>query len=167
MRTRIETPRTAAPAARDIGLTGQLVIGGMVSTGLLMGGYTVGLLGLIGRTSGHAILATSLGLFVAGAAIGLVVAALLGLAGRDEGVTLDRAAIQAARGALYAVSALALGALLAGWIAMSVVSAYLGKVAPLAGSAVAAMIAGAIILATTRLAWESVVNATRRARRAA
>lgn len=167
MRAYNETTRNTAPVTRDIGLTGQLVVGGTLSTGLLLGGYVVGLQGLAGTTSGHAVLATSLGLFVVGAMIGLVLSAAIGLLGRDAGVTVEAAAGQAAMGLLYAIPALVIGAVLAGWIAMAVVAVYLGKVAPLVGSVVAALIGGAILVTTTRLAWESTLNATRRVLRAA
>jgi hypothetical protein len=158
------TERTRTPVTRDMGLTGQLVVGGTVSTGLLLGGYAVGLLGLAGRTSGHALLVTSLGLFLVGALAGLVLSTAIGLVGRAEGVTLDAAAREVGKGVLYAIPATTIGAVVAGWIAMATVALYLGKIGPLVGSAVAALIAALVMLATARLTWEAAVNAAHRAR---
>lgn len=152
---------------RDMGLTGQLVVGGTVSTGLLLGGYAVAIMTLAGRMNGNAVLLTSLGLFVVGAAIGLVLSAVAGVAGRDEGVDVEAALRQVAKGALYAIPATMVGAMLAGWIAMAVVAVYLGTAAPLVGSAIAAAIAGLVMLGTTRLLWESTQNVVHRARRTA
>jgi hypothetical protein len=162
MRTHAAMTRTMEANTHGMGLTGQLVVGGTVSMALLLGGYAVGFLGLIGGTSGHAILVTSFGLFLTGALVGLVLSTAVGLLGREQDVTVEMAAVRAVRGALYAIPALAVGALLAGWIAMAVVAAYLGKLAPLAAAAVAAVVAAVIILATARLVWEGLANATRR-----
>ncbi len=155
---------TQKPVTRDLGLTGQLVVGGTVSTGLVLGGYAVALLALAGRTSGHAVLHTSIGLFLLGALVGLVLSATIGLLGRDDGMSLEAAAGEAAKGLLYAIPAVTIGAVVAGWIAMAMVGLYLGKVAPVIGSAIAAVIAAAVILATARLTWEALINTTRRAR---
>jgi hypothetical protein len=167
MRTHTAITRTAEATTQGMGLTGQLVVGGTVSTALLLGGYAVGFLGLVGGTSGHAILVTSFGLFLIGALAGLVLSTAVGVLGRELDVSLDVAAARAVRGALYAIPALALGGLLAGWIAMAVVAAYLGKLAPLAAAVVAALVGAVVVLATARLAWEGLVNATRRVLRPA
>jgi hypothetical protein len=161
-----ETTRPVA-LTRDMDLTGQLVVGGTVSTGLLFGGFAVGILGLTGQTSGHALLVTSLGLFLMGALLGLTLSALVGVVGRGDGVTLEAAGWQVLKGILYSVPATLIGAMLAGWIAMAVVARYLGKTVPLAGSAVAALIAAAIMVATARLTWETALNVVRRIRRIA
>jgi hypothetical protein len=153
--------------SRDMGLTGQLVVGGTVSTGLLLGGYAVAILTLAGRMNGNAVLLTSLGLFLVGALAGLALSVAAGLAGRDDGVSLAEAGHQVAKGVLYAIPATMIGAMLAGWIGMAVVGVYVGKVAPLVGSAVAAVIAAVVMLATARLTWESAMNVARRVRQAA
>jgi hypothetical protein len=158
------TERTRTPVTRDMGLTGQLVVGGTVSTGLLLGGYAVGLLALTGRTSGHALLATSIGLFLVGAVIGMVLSAAVGVLGRTEGVTLESATHQVAKGLLYAIPAVTVGAVVAGWIAMAMVALYLGKVGPMIGSAAAAVLAALVMIATARLTWEAAINTTNRAR---
>jgi hypothetical protein len=161
MTTYTETT-TRTPMTRNLGLTGQLVVGGTLSTGLLLGGFAVALLGLAGRTSGHALLATSMGLFLVGATVGLVISALVGTLGRDDGTTLEAAGYQVLKGILYALPAIAIGAMLAGWIALAVVAVYLGKVAPLAGSAVAAAVALTAMGVTARLTWEAAANTLRR-----
>lgn len=164
MRATTETTRTTV--TRDMGLTGQLVVGGTVSTGLLLGGYAVALLTLTGRMNGNAVLLTSLGLFLVGAVVGLALSAAAGVVGRDPGVSLEAAAGQVAKGLLYAIPATTVGAMLAGWIALAVVAVYVGKAGPVIGSVTAAVLAAVVMLGTTRLAWESAVNAARRARRA-
>jgi hypothetical protein len=161
MTTYTETQR---PATSGIGLTGMLVVGGTASTGLLLGGFTVALFTLAGRMNGSALLVTSMGLFMVGAAIGLVVSTAAGLVGRDEGTTLAQATRQAAMGMLYAIPALLVSAMLAGWIAMTVVGLYLGKAAPLIGSVTAAVLAAIIMLTTAALTCDCFVNVVRRVR---
>jgi hypothetical protein len=154
------------PMMSGIGLTGRLVVGGTASTGLLLGGFTVALFTLMGRMNGSALLVTSMGLFIVGAVIGLVVSMTAGLVGRDEGTTLAQAIRQAAMGMLYAIPALLVSALLAGWIAMAVVGLYVGKAGPIIGSATAAVLAAIIMLATAVLTWDCFVNVARRVRQA-
>jgi hypothetical protein len=158
------TESTYKPLTMDLGLTGKLVVGGTVSTGLLLGGYTVALMTLAGRMNGNAVLLTSIGLFVIGALVGLTVSTLAGLLGRDEGVSVTDAGRQVAMGILYAIPATLIGAMIAGWIAMAVIAVYLDRAAPMIGSAVAALIGTVVIVGTTRLAWETMVNTARRVR---
>lgn len=152
------------PLTMDLGLTGKLIVGGTVSTGLLLGGYTVALMTLAGRMNGNAVLLTSIGLFLVGAMVGLTLSALAGLAGRDDGLTLTQASHQVAMGVLYAIPATIIGAMVSGWIAMAVVAVYLDRAAPMIGSAVAAAVGAVVILATARLTWETAVNTARRVR---
>jgi hypothetical protein len=163
MTTYTETQR---PNTSGIGLTGRLVVGGTASTGLLLGGFTVAAFTLMGRMNGSALLITSMGLFIVGAVIGLVVSTTAGLVGRDDGVTLRQAVRQAAMGMLYAIPALLFSALLAGWIAMAVVGLYLGKAGPMIGSAMAAVIAAIIMIATAVCTWDCFANMARRVRQA-
>jgi hypothetical protein len=158
------TERTRTAVHRDMGLTGQLVVGGTLSTGLLLGGYAVGLLALAGRTNGSALLHTSIGLFLIGAIVGMVLSAVVGIIGREPGVSLEHAAHQVGMGLLYAIPATLIGAMVAGWIAMAVVALYLGKVGPMIGSAAAAVAAAAVMLGTARLTWESALNVAQRVR---
>ncbi len=162
MRTYTENARPTV--SRDMGLAGQLVVGSTVSTGLLLGGYMVAIMTLAGRMNGNAVLLTSVGLFLIGSLVGLVLSTAVALAGRDAGVSLEDAGYQVAKGVLYAIPATMVGAMIAGWISMAVIAVYLGKTAPLVGSMVAAVIAALVMVATTRLAWESAVNVAQRVR---
>jgi divalent metal cation (Fe/Co/Zn/Cd) transporter len=155
---------TRKTVTRDMGITGRLVVGGTVSTGLLLGGFSVAALALGGRINGGALLPTSIGLFLVGAAVGLVVSLVAGLVGRDEGRSWTEAARDAAKGTLYAIPACLLGAILAGWMGMAVIGLYLGKALPIAGSALAAVVGAGIMAATFRVTCESGANALRRVR---
>jgi hypothetical protein len=152
------------PLTMNLGLTGKLVVGGTVSSGLVLGGYTVAIMTLVGRMNGSAVLLTSIGLFAIGALIGLTLSTLAGLAGRDEGITMNEAGNQVFMGILYAIPATIIGAMISGWIALAVVAVYLDRAAPMIGSAVAALIGAVVIVGTARLAWETVVNTARRVR---
>ncbi len=129
------------PIAMDLGSSGRLVLAGTVSTGLLLGGFVIGAMGLLGRTSGHALLPTSLGVFLAGAVIGFIVSAAFGMLGRDEGVDHRRAFRQVCMGALFAVPATLAAGVLAGWIGIAMISGYVGGIIPLASSGLAALVA--------------------------
>jgi hypothetical protein len=133
-----------------------------MSTGLLLGGYAVAFMTLAGRMNAYGLLHTSLGLFLVGAFGGMVLASVGGVLGREEGVTGVEAARRLGMGLIYAIPAVCIGTVLAGWIAMAVVGLYLGKVAPIAGSAIAALIAAGIMVATARVSWRCVRNMGRR-----
>jgi hypothetical protein len=158
------TASTQKPLTMNLGLTGKLVVGGTVSSGLLLGGYTVAIMTLAGRMNGSAVLLTSIGLFAIGALVGLTLSTLAGLAGRDEGITMNEAGNQVFMGILYAIPATIVGAMISGWIALAVVAVYLDRAAPMIGSAVAALIGAVVIVGTARLGWETVVNTARRVR---
>ncbi|MEJ2503450.1 MAG: hypothetical protein P8177_09100, partial [Gemmatimonadota bacterium] len=145
-----------------MGTTGKLVVGGTVSTGLLLGGFAVALMTLVGRMNGGALLPTSIGLFLTGAVLGLVVSVGFGLVGREAGWSAGQAARDAAKGALYAVPACLIGAVVAGWMGMAVIGLYLGNVLPIIGSAIAALIAVGIMVATFRVTCGAGTNALRR-----
>ena len=149
---------------RDMGITGKLVVGGTVSTGLLLGGVVVALLTLAGRLNGGALLPTSVGLFIVGALAGLVLSIGFGLIGRDDGATWGDAARDAAKGTLYAIPACLLGSIVAGWMGMSVIGMYLGNVLPIVGSVIAGVIALAIMYATFKVTCGAGANLLRRVR---
>lgn len=151
---------------REIGLTGKLVIGGTVSTGLLLGGYIVGAMALAGRMNGSALLLTSLGLFFVGAVVGLVASAVVGIAGREQGRTFDDAVKNAAKGFLFAVPAALIGAVLAGWIALAVIGLYAGKTLAVGGSAVAAVVGLGVFGLTLEATGACCANAFRRVKAA-
>ncbi|MFW5947913.1 MAG: hypothetical protein ACOCUW_05420 [Gemmatimonadota bacterium] len=156
------TESTRKTVTREIGRAGRLVVGGTVSTGLLLGGYTVGILALAGRTNGSALLPTSLGLFLVGAVIGLVVSVAIGLVGREDGVDVDAAIRSMLKGVLFAVPALAVGAVLSGWIAMAMIGIYAGKVLAVAGSALAALVGLGVLAATFKVTCDCGASVARR-----
>jgi hypothetical protein len=158
---------TQRPAVKRLGIAGGLVIGGTVSSGMLLGGFAVAFMALTERVNGNALLLTSMGLFLVGAAIGLVVSAVFALAGRERDVTAREACHQIGLGVLCAVPGLAVGALLAGWIAMVGMAVYLGKAGPMIGSATAALLAAAVMLVTALFTLEAAGNAVQRVRRTA
>jgi hypothetical protein len=159
---RAHTGTVETPLTRAMDDTGKLVVGGTVSTGLLLGGYTVAAMTLAQRLNGNALLVTSLGLFIVGAVVGLVVSAAFGVLGREQGVSWKAAGRQVAKGALYAVPACMVGAILAGWIAMAIMGLYLGRVAPLAGTALAALVGVGVMAATFRCTCRCGANLVRR-----
>ncbi len=156
-----ESTRTVT---RELGITGKLIVGGTVSTGLLLGGFVVAAMTLAGRMNGAALLPTSIGLFLVGAAAGLLVSLAVGLIGRDEGLGWGEAVRDAAKGVLYAIPTCLVGAMLAGWMGMVVIGLYLGSMLPLVGSAIAALAAAAIMAATFKVTCKAGGNALRRVR---
>jgi hypothetical protein len=119
---------------RELGITGKLVVGGTVSTGLLLGGFAVAAMTLAGRMNGGALLPTSIGLFLVGAAAGLLISLVVGLVGRADGLSWRDAGYDAAKGVLYAIPTCMVGAVLAGWMGMVVIGLYLGSVLPVAAA---------------------------------
>lgn len=160
MQATVESTRN--PMTREIGATGKLVVGGTVSTGLLLGGYVVAAMTLAGRMNGNALLLTSMGLFLVGAVIGLVISALVGLIGREDGLSLREAASRVGKGVLFAIPACLAGSVIAGWIAMAVVALYVGGLAPIAGTIVAALVGALIMAATFKVTCDCGANLIRR-----
>ena len=113
--------------------------------------------------AGSALLATSIGLFIVGAAAGLVISVLFGLAGREDGWSFDDAVRSAGKGILYAIPAAAIGAVLAGWIALLMVALYAGKALAIGGSIAAAVVGLGIMAATFKATCDCGRNALRRA----
>lgn len=160
------TESTRKTVTREIGQAGRLVVGGTVSTGLLLGGYTVGAMALAGRINGNALLLTSLGLFIVGALVGLVASVAIGLAGREDGRTFDDAVRSIGKGILFAVPAALIGAVLSGWIAMTMIGLYAGKALAVSGSIGAAVVGLGILAATFKATCDCGGSVIRRARAA-
>ncbi len=158
------TESTRNTVTRELGTTGKLIVGGTVSTGLLLGGFVVAAMTLLGRMNGGALLPTSIGLFLVGAAAGLVISFAIGMIGRADGLGWKDAAYDAAKGILYAIPTCLVGAVLAGWMGMVVIGLYLGSMLPIAGSALAAVAAAGIMVATFKVTCEAGSNALRRVR---
>lgn len=158
------TESTRTPMTRELGTTGKLIVGGTVSTGLLLGGFTVAAMTLLGRMNGGALLPTSIGLFLVGAVTGLVISLAIGLVGRGDGLSVADAGRDAAKGVLYAIPTCMVGAVLAGWMGMVVIGLYLNSVLPIAGSVLAALAAAGIMAATFKVTCEAGRNTLRRVR---
>lgn len=141
-----ETGRTEAVVARDTGLMGRVIVSWTVAGGLLAGGYLVAAMTLSGRLSGNALLMTAGALYVLGAALGFAHGVVLGFLGRPADVTPKQALGRIGMAALYAIPAVTVGFLAAGWIAMSAVAAYLGRVLPLVGAGLG-WVAGGVVVA--------------------
>lgn len=156
--------RNRTPVTRGMGLPGRLVLGGTVSSGLLLGGYTVAAMALVGKMNGNGLVLTSVGLFLVGGVAGLILSAALGMVGREDGVEWREAGQQIGLGLLYAIPACLVGAVVAGWIGMAVIGLYLDRIAPILGSMIAALIAAGVMAATLQVTWASGANALRRAR---
>lgn len=158
------TERRRSPWNPDLGVTGRIVVGGTVSTGLLLGGYVVAAMTLAGRMNANGLLLTSLGLFIIGAALGLLLSGAVGVVGREAGVDRSRALARAARGALFAVPACLVGAILAGWVAMAIMTLYVGDVAPVAFSILGALVGAVVMVATFEVTCDCCGNLARRLR---
>jgi hypothetical protein len=160
------TTESTRPLTMDMGVTGKVVVGGTVSTGLLLGGYVVAAMTLAGRMNGNALLLTSIGLFIVGSVIGLAISAVVGIAGHEDGVELRQAARRVAKGALFAIPACLVGSILAGWIAMAIVALYVGGIAPITATVMAALAGLGIMAATFKVTCDCGGNLFRRLRKA-
>jgi hypothetical protein len=138
----------AAPGTalkRDVGLAGRVVVSWTLGGGLAVGGFLVAGMTLAGRLSGSGLLLAAAALYVIGAVLGFGHGAALGYLGRPTDVSPRQALVQIAMGALYALPALIVGFLAAGWIAMTSVALYIGKPLPLVGAAVGWFVGLAIV----------------------
>lgn len=130
---------------RGIGMTGRVAVAWAVAGGIGLGGFVVALMTLGGRLSGNGLLVTSMALFIIGAVLGFLHGAVLGIMGRPEGMSWRRAVGALGLAAMYAVPALTVGFLVAGWIALTAIAIYTGKVLAIAGCTIA-WVAGAGLL---------------------
>ncbi len=150
------------PVARGIGLTGAVVVSWAVAGGVLVGGMLVAGMTLAGRLSGNALLLTSTVLFILGAAIGLLHGAALGLLGRPQGLEARQAFGRLGMAVLYTVPALALGWLVSGWIAMTVVAAYLHRVGAWVGVGLGWVVGAALVAVAAGTGVRALRNALAR-----
>jgi hypothetical protein len=128
---------TTAPLARDFGLPGWVTVTWTGAGAFLVGGFLVAAMTLAGQMSGSSLLLTSSGLFLVGAMLGFVHGATLGFFGRPAEMS-GRAAISSIlMGAMYSIPVLAIGLVVSGWIAMTVVSLYAGSIVAMALTAAA------------------------------
>jgi hypothetical protein len=134
-----------AVVERDTGLLGRVIVTWTVAGGLLVGGFLVAGMTLAGRLSGNALLMTAAVLYVMGAILGFSHGAVLGFLGRPADMTMKQALGRVGMAALYAIPAVAVGFLAAGWIAMTTLALYLDRPLPLVGVGLG-WLAGALIV---------------------
>ncbi len=150
---------THGSVPRSIGLHGRTAVLGAMAGGVAMGGVLVGAMTLAGRLSGHGLFETASALFIVGAFVGLLHGTVLGYLGRPTGVTRRQAGSDLARAVLFAIPGLSVAWLASIWVAMTLVAAYTGRPAALAGAAVGWVGAGAILAVATVHAWRALKNA--------
>jgi hypothetical protein len=136
---------------RDVGLMGRVIVTWTVGGGLAAGGFLVAGMTLAGRLSANALLLSALILYGMGAVLGFVHGAALGYFGRPAGVTTKDALARIGMSALYAIPAVIVGFLAAGWIAMTSMALYLGRTLPLVGVA-AGWLVGAVVVVVAAVA---------------
>lgn len=151
--TMMHTRRGGRPLTLGLGSAGKLAVSWAVGGGILVGGVLVAGMTLAGQLSGFGLLLTATGLFAVGAVLGFVHGGLLGWIGRREDESHRDALASLGMGAVYAVPALLLSWLVAGWIAMTSVALYTGKVAGLVGCGVAWLIGVALLVVATEQGW--------------
>jgi hypothetical protein len=127
--------------------------------GVLVGGFLVAAMTLAGKLSGNALLLTSTALFIVGTLLGLVHGATLAWFGRPDTQTRGEALGSIALGALYAVIGSAVAWLVSGWIAMTVVAAYMKRAFAIGGVAVAWLVGAGIVAMALRYAVPALRNA--------
>lgn len=125
--------QSGASLTRGIGLPGRVTVSFGVGGGILLGGFLVAWMTLAGKLSGSGLLLATTGLFGLGALFGLLHGGLLGLLGRPDEMTRREAGWAIGKSLLYAIPALAVGWLVAGWISMTIMAAHLGQLIPWLG----------------------------------
>jgi hypothetical protein len=150
MTTNLNSTLDQAVVGRGVGLTGRVLVSWTVAGGLLLGGFLLAGMTLAGRLSANALLMTAGLLYVAGAVLGFTHGAVLGFFGRPADMTAKQALGRIGMAALYAVPAMTVGFLAAGWIAMTVLAIYLGRTLPLVGVGVG-WVVGAVLVATAAM----------------
>ncbi len=159
MSTQATETREADVLSRGIGLPGKVAVSWSVAGGLLLGGFLVAVMTLLGRLSANALLLTSSGLFLLGAVLGFVHGGVLGYLGHPEGLTRKQALSGLGLAFLYDIPALLVGLIVSGWISMTVVALYAGRIAPTVGVGLA-WLAGAVLVAVAiRQGWTALRGA--------
>jgi hypothetical protein len=163
MTTTTQAALPQAPAlTRNLDLAGRLPLSFSLAGGFILGGFFVALASLAGRISGSGLLHLSAGLFLVGASMGLAAGMLLAFLGRPAGSTAAETRGAVLLGLLYAVPALIIGFVVAGWIAMTIVSLYAGSVVAMALTATAWMAGTGILWVAAASAAEALHNAWER-----
>jgi hypothetical protein len=147
------------PLRMGIGLPGRIAVGWTAAGGFLVGGFLVAAMTLAGKLSAMGLLATASGLFVIGAVLGFVHGAALGFFGRPAGMTRREAAGAIGMGAVYALPTTALGLVVSGWIAMTLIAQYTGRLAAWAMVGLAWAIGIGIVAYAVVKGWQGLRNA--------
>lgn len=155
----IERQESGEVVRRGIGLAGKAAVSWSVAGGLLLGGFLVAAMTLAGNLSGNALLLTSSGLFLIGAVLGFVHGGVLGFLGRPAHQTRRQALSGLGLAVLYDIPVLLVGLVVSGWISMTVVAIYMGRIAPTVGVAVAWLIGVVLVAVAARQGWKALGGA--------
>jgi hypothetical protein len=148
--------RTGKALTLGLGTAGKLAVSWAVGGGILVGGFLVAGMTLAGQLSGFGLLLTATGLFAVGGVLGFIHGGLLGWLGRLPTESRRQALVSVGMGAVYALPALMVSWLVAGWIAMTTVALYSGKVAGLIGSGIAWLIGAALLVLAAEQGWSAI-----------
>jgi hypothetical protein len=151
--TMMKERKEGRPLTLGLGSAGKLAVSWAVGGGILVGGVVVAGMTLAGQLSGFGLLLTATGLFAVGAVLGFVHGGLLGWIGRPATESRRAALASLGMGAVYAVPALLVSWLVAGWIAMTSVALYSGKVGGLIGSGIAWLVGAALLVVAAEQGW--------------
>lgn len=143
------------PLTTGLGTVGKLAVSWAVAGGILVGGVLVAAMTLAGQLSGLGLLMTATGLFAVGAALGFVHGAVLGWIGRPSTESRRDALGSLGMGAVYAVPAVLLSWLVAGWICMTSVALYSGRIGGLIGCGIAWLIGAGLLMVATEQGWSA------------
>jgi hypothetical protein len=152
---RTQEQNRSRPLVLGLGSVGKVAVSWAVGGGILVGGVLVAAMTLAGQLSGFGLLLTCTGLFAVGGVLGFAHGGLVGWAGRPAGVTRREALASLGMGAIYAVPALLVSWLVAGWIAMTSVALYSGKVAGLIGCGIAWLVGAALLVVAAEQGWSA------------
>ncbi len=140
---------------RGLAKPGRTAISWAIGGAVGLGGVVVGLEALTGNLSGNGLIVTAFGLFAIGAILGFLHGAVLGVMGRPADMTWRQAARSLVLAALYAIPALTVSFLVAGWIALTPVALYTGKVFPLVLAGVAWLVGAVLISGAALEGWQA------------
>jgi hypothetical protein len=144
---------------KGVGLPGRTAITWAVGGAIGLGGVVVGLSALTGNLSGNGLLMTSMALFLIGGVLGFAHGAVLGVMGRPADMPRGRAVRAIALAAAYTVPALTIAFIVAGWIALTPVAIYTGKILALVGCGVAWVIGTGLITYAALTGWRALAGA--------
>jgi hypothetical protein len=158
MSTMAQEQKRGRPLVLGLGSVGKVAVSWAVGGGILVGGVVVAAMTLAGQLSGFGLLLTSTGLFAVGGVLGFAHGALVGWAGRPAGETRREALASLGMGAIYTVPALLVSWLVAGWIAMTSVALYSGKIAGLIGCGIAWLAGAALLVVAAEQGWSALAR---------